>query len=317
MRRLGSLGTLAALSIALGCGAPSTGTAAPEKTAAFVTYEVLPAADEPPGLYPGRTVGLDMKVCVSADNCLPSSSADRQEYQRYLALAKPVADDIQTRISAIRDGKLAGGCIGVDARTCIASLAQSLAIVTDPKMGLLSIDARGDSDDPLLSREKIDVNGKAHSRHDARFQAFIPFMDAKSVLPISDALSISLTLDDGRMVRSMSVVLRGDPLSAITAADYDQTGIYEVLSAVSMPACPRLQRIDVYKAIENGVKKTLVPTHTVDASMDDLSEMYGHEGKYAYCGRTLTFHTEGGNAVSAVTINNPHGATGSSSVRID
>lgn len=262
---------------------------------------IISAAQEPPGFYPGRRNGI----------------VANGDYNFYLSRAQSKTVVVENRMAAIKSGQLEPGCIGKDVFTCMATMAQVMAVATDYQTGTDNIRANLDSDDPLIARDKIDVNGKTLSQGELSFSAFVTGLSKSRTLIRDDALNISVGLSSNKKIRRMIVFLRGDPLLAKTESEYDRTGIYEILSAVSMPKCTNINRLDVYKMIENHVKRHLKRTHDFEASMSDVSETGGEEGTAKFCGRKLWFYSFGGHAVSAVSLDNDTGIVGGSSLTIE
>jgi hypothetical protein len=224
----------------------------------FNSTEVLSAANKPPGYYPGYAdVGL----------------VNIAEYKAWVAQNQPRIDEIQARISAIREGRTAPGCIGEDRYTCVATLSQKLAI------------ADYSHDRSLVAEPKYDVNGKPATGSEFEFEGYEPRPAAAA-----DAISIptKFVIKMGRngKVSTVEAKLPVDPTGARTQDQYDATDAYETVSAMTAKDCPALSREDVAKWIENTIKPKLkshrerVRRGTAEL---DVSK------KTVFCGRTFQF----------------------------
>lgn len=169
---------------------------------------------------------------------VPVPPADKPALQRYIADNRPAIADISEKIKQIKAGTLALGCIGRDAHTCAASLAQVLAV--------------GDSykNPALLRQGRVDVNGNGLI-DDIVLRGFLP---NRAQPGPEDGMDMVLKLDVQRRVGEMAILLRHDPTAARTAEEYDATGLYETVGTILHDRCPGLARLELYRFFENTVK---------------------------------------------------------------
>jgi hypothetical protein len=222
------------------------------------TTEVLSAANKAPGYYPGYA---DLGLVNIAD------------YKGWLAQNQSKIDEIQARISAIREGEVAPGCIGEDRYTCAATLAQRLAI------------ADYSHDRSLVAEPRYDVNGKPVTGSEFEFEGYEPRpRGARDIISIPTRFVIKM----GRNARvsTVAVKLPIDPTVARTQDEYDATDAYQTISALTAKECPALSREDVAKWIENIVKpksKSYRGRVRRGTAQLDISK------KTVFCGRTFQF----------------------------
>ena len=213
--------------VALACGGCAA-QGVPAKQAASHQLEVLTLRGEPVGYYPGRfSRGL----------------TDSAELSAFLHKNETLIDDIQSRVSGIRDGRLAPGCIGEDQYTCIATLAQKFAIG----------DSYQDEDSPLAAT-KYDVNGNRATGTKFKFVGYVPVPGRESdAIDPSPVVKFQLTMGRDRVTK-VAAELAQDPTFARTQEEYDATGAYELVAAVTAKTCPTLGKPEVAKWIENTIK---------------------------------------------------------------
>lgn len=222
--------------VALLCGACAGQVARPTQV-----VEVIPPSRQPAGYYPGII-----------DNFVTMQTPD---LTAWLAAHRADIDDIQNRIAQIREGRRDPGCIGQDTYTCVASLAQKFAIADDY--------ARTDTN--IFAGGKHDVNGKPIIPKIA-FDGYIPEPESERARTAANRYQqileeagraptlFFLTLEPQGSVSKLEVRLAADPTFAQTQEEYDKTGAYETIAALTARTCPTLDRAEVAKWIENTIK---------------------------------------------------------------
>ena len=110
--------------------------------------EFVSPEGQPAGYYPG----------------LGTTSVLKSELAAYLAKNQAGIAEVQNRITQIREGKRTGGCIGEDKYTCVATLAQKLAITDDV----------ASKDFNLFADVRYDVNGRPVGGHRLMLNGYIP-----------------------------------------------------------------------------------------------------------------------------------------------
>jgi hypothetical protein len=265
MRRVRIAACLAAALLCGGCAAKAM-SARPGTSNTpnpLNSSEVLSAADKPPGYYPGYA---DTGLIKIAD------------YETWLTKNQTRIDEIQVRISAIRERRIAPGCIGEDRYTCVATLAQKFAI------------ADYSQDGSIVAEMQVDVNGKPVRRPKFEIIGFVLRPDAKAKNPAAIALPTRfvLKMTDSGMVSALEVDFTHDPMAARTQEQYDATDVYEAVSAVSAKNCPTLSRVDVARWIENTIKPTLRSAQ--ERERRGIAETKTSK-KTAFCGRTFQFNS--------------------------
>lgn len=222
------------------CGACARHVAQPMQ---FVA--VVPVTRQPAGYYPGT---VDSFVSMQSS-----------ELTAWLDAHHAAIDDIQNRIVDIEAGRREPGCIGQDTFTCVASLAQKFAIADDY--------ARTASN--IFAETKYDVNGKPIIPK-ITFDGYVPETaaekDRSAGNPYERIVQDSnraptlffLTLGPQGLVSKLGVRLAADPTFARTQEEYDKTGAYETVAALTARTCPALARSEVARWIENTIKPNFV-----------------------------------------------------------
>lgn len=249
------------------------------------------AFGQPAGYYPGRA---------------EQRYGDDAQLAAWLAKNKDGIDEIQRRIADIKQGTRTPGCMGEDKYTCVATLAQKLAIADEYFV----------SDFNIFADVKFDVNGKPVTGSRIFFYGFVP--NARSTggvdpefTAIHDRTHFDLTLGRDGRVTEVAANLPKDPIFAKTQEEYDATGAYETISAVTAKTCPSLSNAEVAKWIENTVKPASKFGPREVSTDPDLSVATHRAAKaIVFCGRTFEFHSVWGNSVDLADTTNPHGVFG-------
>ena len=229
------------------CSAVHRNDFAPSSAQAAAHDELVPPYGQPAGYYAGRAE--------------PELTWVHTELNAWLARNQRGIDEIQRRISQIRNGERAPGCLGEDKFNCVATVAQKLAVA----------DSYIRVDENIFAEVKYDVNGKpmngakvkfggypcqrrAPAGRVAGFDAYIRLLAAIEARQNTTHFILNLGPRD-TVVSILAKLPKLTPL-ARTQEDYDKTGIYEVVWAASVKTCPALRPDEVAKWIENTVKPT-------------------------------------------------------------
>jgi hypothetical protein len=223
----------------------------------------------PAGYYAGRSEPLLLEAA---------------EFREWLARNERGIDEIQRRITQIRDGSRAAGCIGEDKFTCIATLAQTLAIA----------DQYSQKDVNIFAEIRYDVNGKPINGSKIMFDGYLP--DVKIERGYSSVIEARryvthyvVNLGPQNIVVSMLAKLPGVSITARTQEEYDKTTLYQTVWAAAVKACPTVGPGEVAKWIENSVKPTarLRPRERLS---EEVTAQEKVSDPKSFCGRTFKFH---------------------------
>ncbi len=209
----------------LSCAIPPTFAPPPQ------ALTIKSAAGNPPGFYPGLLV-----------------APPQWEYEAVIRDTKPAILEIETRVAAIRQGQMKAGCIGEDVFTCVATLSQSLAVTTDHAYRTL-----GAEEDILSQKEKIDVTGKVIFPKSIGFYAYVPGWKYSNSI-FDPHVYFEVRIGDDRKIQQIFILLPRSPSRAQTKEEYDETGIYEIVSPILSATCPKLEREEFYRFFETSVK---------------------------------------------------------------
>jgi len=241
------------------------------------------AAGEQPGYY----AGLSDKVY----------DFNRPKWQQWYTSNQVGIADIQQKIDQIKAGTLTPGCIGRDPNTCVATLSQTLSVADNYAVS------------NLFAKENRDVNGKIISKHIILITGYIP--GVRDILERTTALQITLSLNNDHSVKSVSAMLPHDPLYAKTQEEYDKTGSYEIIAAMTKADCPELSHTEVARFIENSVKPKGKFTGERWSFDNGITRTNGKAANnIKFCGRSMEFYSSYGQSSDLATMNNPHGAFG-------
>ncbi len=244
-----------------------------------------PVPGSPAGYYPGFGMGVqDIK---------------RDAYRQWYETNRSAINDILAKIQQIKTGQMRSGCVGRDTHTCVATLAQTLAVTDDY---LVDVDS-------LYTPDKVDVNGNVLFEHAIFITGFLPGVRDPGM---TTGVHLDIRLADNRTVKSVAAALPADPFMATTQDDYDKTGAEEVIAAMTRNACPNLGKAELARFIENRAKpKARFTGETTTYDPNDIMTANDKQTKNVkFCGLTLQFDSVYGNSTDLASLNNPHGAFG-------
>jgi hypothetical protein len=243
-----------------------------------------PVPGSPAGYYPGLEEGIQ----------------NRADYQRWYQANVSAIDDILSKTQQIGTGQIQPDCLGHDLHTCVATLAQTLA-VTD----YFAVDR-------LYASDKTDVNGNALFEHEIFIKGFLPGVREPGM---TSGVDIDISLNDQRQVISVTANLPTDPFTAKTQEEYDQTGAYPVIAAMTRDACPNLDQAEVARFIENKVKSRAHLTGESTSFDSGITTANNNQASaIEFCGLSLTFNSVYGDSSDLAEVDNPHGAFGGMSI---
>ena len=249
---------------------------------AAASISTAQAADLPPGFYPG---GAEPVIL------------DRDAYKAFVARNQDKLQRIVQFITIIRANPQMNGCVGADEFVCIASLAQTFPIgspfVVDPKYR---------AQNAPLDDAGVDINGKPLKSH-------VMLTILHGQLGVDPLMAVMLDQNDDGKVTRVDVSLSGNPLSATTFDDYEQTHVYEVARAIMPGTCDLSDRRKFYQFIENTLKPTLTGSHSVDASALAITDNNSVEVSGTLCGLPVSIRSMGTVSTDDVTLENPHGVS--------
>ena len=219
---------------------------------------------------------------------LGTSTVSKSELAAYLAKNQAGIADVQNRIVQIREGHRRPGCIGEDKYTCVATLAQKLAIT----------DHVGSQDFDLFADVRYDVNGRPLNGQRFTLDGFVPnyrdFAHRSAYLTVNLAPDGSVSLVEAKLLKGVEL--------AHTQEEYDATGIYEITAAIAAKECPGLSKSEVARWVENTVKpnihqkreergkKAKEKRKKLNAQAVRSYRLFDSP-KIAFCGRTFEFTT--------------------------
>jgi len=257
-----------AYSLALLCAACAAGTV--RRDDPTPDFYVPSAQGEPAGYYPGRQAPLYSRT---------------PEFTAWLVQNRDGIAEIQRRIDEIKDGRRKPGCIGEDKYTCVATLAQKMAIADSY--------ASGEAD--VFAEPRHDVNGRPLADFAVVVDGYLPNADKSHKL---GRTRFALRFGPKATVRSVEAKLPTDVTLARTQEEYDAALAYETIAAVTARTCPSLRRDEVAKWIENTVKPRLhaLPRErrpeVVPLRVHHFTQIASP--KIAFCGRSFEFRSERG-----------------------
>ena len=250
---------------------------------------ITSAAGEGPGYYAGLEEGV--------------YSISRADWKRWFDGNRAGIVDIQSKIAKIKTGQLNAGCIGQDVHTCVATLAQTLAMADDYLVS------------SLYKPDTVDVNGNVLFERAIFVSGFLP--GKRTLTNTENKLRFDIRLGNDRRISDLTVSLPKDPFFAHTQEEYDATGFYEVISALGRTDCPGLTPNQAARFIENEVKPRAHLSGeeaSCSASSGCTSANNNQTKEIEFCGQTMEFDSVYGNASDLASESNLHGAFGGMSV---
>lgn len=164
-----------------------------------------------------------------AEPMTPQSPVYERSYTQCLKRGEDLIGAVRQRLADFEKTPPTGGCIGQDEATCIAMLAQQLvATSTDGGEEFKSQTAEQSIDGVALIRIRI-------------FDVLTP----------GGASHVTLTIAPDGTVSGVSASLPDTPSVAITAADYDATGVYDLTVALMGTACIGQDRLAFYRLVRD------------------------------------------------------------------
>jgi len=146
-------------------------------------------------------------------------------------------------------------------------------------------------DSNIFAETKYDVNGKPVTGSKIMFDGYPASAKSDQTADsIYNKMTFSLTLARDGVVTAMAVDFPKDPTFARTQDEYDATGLYQVVSAITAKACPTLSKLEVAKWFENAIK----PGQRVGPRTTWSEPESGHARditakKTSLCGRSFEF----------------------------
>jgi hypothetical protein len=160
------------------------------------------------------------------------AAADNQDKKENAAAVAA----IKARSDQLRQDPTARKCLGADAVTCLATLSFGVTVTTEPLwMG---------GGFKLPKPVEHDIDGRPISQ---LMEFLVQFGSRDKDLFGPNVLRAQIDLTDGEHVGSVEFFLKHAPLLAQTQADWDNTHIFELATAVLGPACVGTDRLAFYR----------------------------------------------------------------------
>jgi hypothetical protein len=185
-----------------------------------------------------------------------------------MAVASASASAQQT----VADPAQGPGCLGTPLTACIAWLRASMQL------------DEGRIASALSRSHWTDVNGKP-------FGAGL--VDLSGRLPGRTQTQIMLLrLAPDNTVASVEASLLGDLIPARAAEAYDQSGVYDIVARILGRRCPGLERLALYRFIENAVKPRIkMERRDLSAGLLGRHRLTARAAEVPYCGARFTYTT--------------------------
>lgn len=187
-------------------------------------------------------------------------------------------------------------CIGHPVAECIAA-AKAIYTFDDDQVA-----------NDIAALDRVDVNGAPLARRRS-LNLFVKMSGRYS----DDLFGISL--NKANVVTGVQVQIDGNPELARSQDEYDQTKLYDALSAVLPTSCWNDDRVALYRFFENSMKPKIVKgRRTIEASGISY---FDKSTPVTLCGYHLTFISLLSESVDDVTLDNPHGVSRITTIDID
>jgi hypothetical protein len=97
---------------------------------------------------------------------------------------------------------------------------------------------------------------------------------------------------------------------AHTEEEYDKAGLYEVIEGILGTECPSLDKLQVYRFLENTVKpKISSPEKTTSYDLGIRTNFSESTPEIPFCGKQFSYHYNIGSDTDDITLDNPHGVS--------
>lgn len=193
------------------------------------------------------------------------------------------------------------GCLGASLQVCLDGLSDQI-----------EEDDALNSTKQIADNEAVDVNGRP-IRPGSK-----AIVVAGRLLGRQDHLRVTATVtyDPARVVTSVDVTWGAlNPDLAHTQEEYRQAGLFDVTKLVLGDSCPSMNEISLYQFFENTIKPKIVhEDKDIEVGMDSASESYSSHATASYCGRLFKYNNSFGDDTSLITLDNPHGAFGMTTI---
>ena len=164
------------------------------------------------------------------------------------------------------------GCLGQKVEACVQSLRASMQL------------DEGRLASALSRRHMTDVNGRPFGAGLVNISGRIPGRTQTQVM------LLRLAADD--TVASVEASLLGDLIPARAAEAYDQSGVYDIVARILGRRCPGLERLALYRFIENAVKPRIkMERRDLSAGLLGRHRLTARAAEVPYCGAHFTYTT--------------------------
>jgi hypothetical protein len=164
------------------------------------------------------------------------------------------------------------GCLGQKVEACVQSLRASMQL------------DEGRLASALSRRHMTDVNGRPFGAGLVNISGRIPGRTQTQVM------LLRLAADD--TVASVEASLLGDLIPARAAEAYDQSGVYDIVARILGRRCPGLERLALYRFIENAMKPRIkMERRDLSAGLLGRHRLTARAADVPWCGAHFTYTT--------------------------
>jgi hypothetical protein len=164
------------------------------------------------------------------------------------------------------------GCLGQKVEACVQSLRASMQL------------DEGRLASALSRRHMTDVNGLPFGAGLVNISGRIPGRTQTQVM------LLRLAADD--TVASVEASLLGDLIPARAAEAYDQSGVYDIVARILGRRCPGLERLALYRFIENAMKPRIkMERRDLSAGLLGRHRLTARAADVPWCGAHFTYTT--------------------------
>ena len=164
------------------------------------------------------------------------------------------------------------GCLRQKVEACVQSLRASMQL------------DEGRLASALSRRHMTDVNGRPFGAGLVNISGRIPGRTQTQVM------LLRLAADD--TVASVEASLLGDLIPARAAEAYDQSGVYDIVARILGRRCPGLERLALYRFIENAMKPRIkMERRDLSAGLLGRHRLTARAADVPWCGAHFTYTT--------------------------
>lgn len=185
-------------------------------------------------------------------------------------------------------------CLNKPISTCVRELKPLFKIIN------------GELEESLITWGKVDVSGKPVI---GKTNIFVQFQFAKDV-KLHHFRHLHVRLDSKGYVGNIGMDFDyGDPGTANTKEEYDETGLFDILAPMLPSGCAQKDRLNLYRFFNDVIKPTIsLPDRETFVGIDFADDSIKYRSdRVPMCGLFIDYRKDRGVGTQMMSIDNPSG----------